>query len=187
MANDINLFKCDNSIFLKKIRFKSEILVNSDCDGFLIDSDEKEARRIIEFLKGNGKIIGILGGDDAFNRRALETLKINYLISPERGDKKDTLKQRDSGLNHVLVKEAVKKNISIVVNLDEISKLKGKTKALRLEKIIQNIKICRKVNCKIKIANLSATSKNIVEEKARISFGTSLGMSSIQSSESVKL
>ncbi|MCK4997264.1 hypothetical protein KAS08_03080 [Candidatus Pacearchaeota archaeon] len=183
---DINLFKVNDSVFLKKIKSKSEISETSDQDGYLIESSEKEARRIIESVKSSGKVIALVGGDDAFNRRAIETLRINYLVSPEGGYKKDTLKQRDSGLNHVLAKEAVKKNISIVVDLSGISKLKGKEKALRLEKIIQNIKICRKVNCKIKIANLANDKKNIVDEKGRISFGVSLGMDSVQSSEAIK-
>jgi ribonuclease P/MRP protein subunit RPP1 len=183
---DINLFKTTDSIFLKKVKSKTEVLKNEDCDGFLIESSEKEARRIIESLRGTGKIIAIVGESDAFNRRAIETLKIDYLISPEKGDKKNTLKQRDSGLNHVLAKEAARKNISIVVDMGEVCKLGGREKALRLERVIQNIKICRKANCKIKIANLSTDKKNIKDEKGRISFGVSLGMSSVQSSKAVK-
>ena len=183
---DINLFENSNSIFLKKVKSKSEVSRTDECDGFLIESSEKEARRIIESLKGTGKIIALVGEDDAFNRRAIETLKMNYLVSPERGDKKNTLKQRDSGLNHVVAKEAAKKNITIVINVSEIDSLNEKEKALRLEGIIQNIKICRKANCEIKIASFAIDKKDLIDEKGRTSIGISLGMSSTQSSKSTK-
>ena len=179
---DINLFKIKDSIFMKKIKSKSE-LTDNNSDGYIIESSEKEARRIIQSLKN--KIIAIVGGDNAFNRRIIETLKIDYLISPERGNKKDNLKQRDSGINHIIAKLAKEKNIVIIIDMSEIVKLKKMEKALRLERIIQNIKICRKVKCKLKIASLANNKKNIINERSRKSFGISLGMSSLQSSESV--
>jgi len=185
---DINLFQTEDSIYLKKIKSKTEVLKDGEWDGFLIDSSEKEARRIIASLKDK-KIkckIGFIGGNDALNRRVIESLKIDYLISPERGIKVDSLKQRDSGLNHVIAKLSREKNISIIVDMNEVGKLKGKERALRLEKIIQNIKICRKAFCNIKIVSMAETKKDLIGEKERISIGISLGMSSVQSSEAVK-
>jgi len=159
----------------KTIKTKSELLKSDKCDGYLLDTSEKEARRIIESLRSKGKTIAVLGGDDAFNRRAVETLKINYLVSPESGPKKDTLKQRDSGLNHVVAKEAAKRGIGIVIDFDEISKMTGKAKALRLARIIQNVKICRRAKCKLLIWDLSEkTNKKELE-----AFGFSIGMSSV--------
>lgn len=185
---DINLFKTNSSLYFKKISSKADLSEKDDCDGYLIESSEKEARKIIASLKDKkgGEILALMGQDDAFNRRAIETLKIDYLVSPEKGNKIDNLKQRDSGLNHVVAKEAAKQNITIIVDMSEISNLKGKEKALRLEKIIQNIKICRKVNCKIKIASLAKNKQEIFDEKGRSSFGISLGMSSVQSAEAIK-
>lgn len=183
---DLNLFKTKDSIYLKKVKSKAELSRDEKCDGFLIESSEKEARRIIESLKGSGKIIVIVGGDDAFNRRAVETLKIDYLVSPERGDKKNTLKQRDSGINHVVAKIAKEKGIVIVIDMSEVAGLKGKEKALRLERLIQNVKICRKAGCSIKIASLALSQKSLTDERGRKSFGVSLGMSSGQASEAVR-
>lgn len=160
------------------------ILVDTLCN-------EKEARRILDVLKQksrqNPKIktakIAIIGGENSFNRRVLETLKINFLVSPEREIpekrifKKDTLKQRDSGLNHVLAKIAKEKNISITIDFNEIKNIKDKkAKALRLSRIIQNIKICRKAKCKILIIDF----ENKTPKKELEAFGFSLGMSSQQ-------
>ncbi len=201
---DINLFQTKDSIYLKKVKSKTEVSKDDSCDGFLIDSSEKEARRIIESLKGSGvardipsklgtrvpsssgKKIAIAGGDDAFNRRVVETLKIDYLISPEREVKKDNLKQRDSGINHVVAKEAAKRGIVIIINFNEIQKLKTKEKALRIRRLIQNVKICRKAGCDIKIASLTSNQKSSTDERGRKSFGVSLGMSSGQATKSVQ-
>jgi len=184
--NDINLFPFPNSIYLKKIKSKSEISSADKCDGYLIESNEKEARRIIESLKvkSENKIIAVMGSDDLFNRRAVETLKIDYLVSPEHGQKTDSLKQSDSGLNHVVAKEAKKKNISIVINLSEISKLSKEQKAIRLSRIIQNISICRRAKCGLKIASLAEKKENVINEVGRKSFGLSFGMSTKEAKNS---
>ncbi len=182
---DLNLFKSEDSICLKKIKTKADI--SEGCDGYLIETSEKEARNIIASLKDKkfaGKV-GLIGGDDAFNRRAIETLKIDYLVSPERGDKKDSLKQRDSGINHVVAKMMKERGVAIVVDLGEVSSLKGKKKALRIERIIQNVKICRKAFCKIKIASLASKKSDLIDEKSRKSVAFSFGMSSSQVSDSV--
>ena len=69
--------------------------------------------------------IAVFGREDKFNRRMIETCKIDYLISPERETEKfkrrDSLKQRDSGLNHYLAKEAKRKNISFIIDFSEIN------------------------------------------------------------------
>ena len=182
---DINLFPDKGSIYLKKISSKSQIESDDKFRGYLIESSEKEARRVIDYIKGENKVIAFVGGEDSLNRRAIETLKIDYLASPEKNCDKDTLKQRDSGLNHYIVKEAARKNITIVINMLEFSRLSKKEKALRASRIIQNIKICRKANCKIKIASFAIKKEEVFDEISRESFGKSLGMSTDQMKESI--
>ncbi len=175
----------------KFIKSKSDIQASDDYDTWIIDADEKIARGIIESLKQKNikKKIAVLGRDNSFNRRALETLKINYLVSPERelsenyNDKrKDTLKQRDSGLNHVIAKIAKEKDIAIVIDIDDFNSIKDKKKkAQRLARIIQNVKICRRAKCKLLIWSLSGE----IDKKAIEAFGFSIGMSSQQVKESV--
>lgn len=175
---DINLFKAKDSIYLKKVKSKSEIFRDEDCDGYLIESSESEARRIIQSLKGSRRRIGVVGGGNVFNRRAVETLKIDYLVSPERGLKNDGLKQRDSGLNHVVAKIAKEKGILIVIDFSEISRMKGRDKALRLSRIIQNVKICRKAKCGIRIVSFAEDKSGVADEFGRRAFGMSLGLRS---------
>jgi RNase P/RNase MRP subunit p30 len=183
--NDINFFKHKDSLHFRKISSKKDLEVSGEFDGYLIDAEEKEVRRIIDSLKGAKKIFAVLGRDGDFNRRAIETLKINYLVSPERGNRKDSLKQRDSGLNHVVAKEAVKKKIAIVISPSTLEGLSGKDKALEMERMIQNVDICKKAECEIKIASLADNLGKAIDEKARRAFGVTLGMSSLQSKKSV--
>ncbi len=184
---DINLLRAKDSIHLKRIFSKID-LSDYSCDGYLIKSPEKEARKIIASLKDkkfNGKI-ALVGGDDAFNRRAIESLKIDYLVSPEGSQKLDNLKQRDSGLNHVVARIAKEKGILIVVDIGEIASLKGKEKAKRIARIMQNVRVCRKAGCGIKIVSLSLNKKGIVDELGRKAFGVGLGMSSREITDAVR-
>ncbi|MAH51699.1 hypothetical protein CMI37_38130 [Candidatus Pacearchaeota archaeon] len=164
----------------KKVKSKKEIADNGKVDLYLIDADEKTARGIIEFLKNKkfGGKIAVFGRDGNFNRRALETLKINYLVSPELGNRKDTLKQRDSGLNNVLAKIAKEKGIVIVIDFDDISRMKGKARALKVARVIQNVKVCRRAGCGIEI--WGGDDVKVLE-----SFGIGLGMSSQQVKDSI--
>ena len=171
----------EKPIILKKVASKKEVSEKDNCEGYLIDANEKEVRSVIASLKSQEvkKLIAVCGKDDVFNRRMLEKTQIDFLVSPEAGKRKDGLKQRDSGLNHVLAKIAQKNKISIVINFSEINSIKDrKEKALRLGRVLQNIKVCRRAGCKIKI---------IVEKDADIiglrAWAFSLGMSSQQVGE----
>ena len=183
MPNDMTLTRLNHTaLVLKPIKSKSEIKDSEDVNGYLIDSDEKEIRRIAASLKNKNqkKIIAVLGRDDAFNRRILETIDIDYLVSPESGNRKDTLKQRDSGLNQVLGKIAHDKKIAIIIDFSSLNRLKDKDRALRLGRIIQNVKVCRRAVCKIKIATFASYKSELRTEREIKSFGFSLGMSSQQ-------
>jgi len=183
--NDITLIRTGNSLFFKKVSSKSGVSKTDDCDGYLVRSSESETRRIIDSLKGSGKTIAFVGGDNALNRRALETLKIDFLVSPEQGEKRGSLKQRDSGLNHVLAKIAAKKGIPLIIDMSEVSKLREVFQAERLERLIQNVSLCKKAGCSLKIASFATSKKNLLDEFSRRSFGMSLGMSSQQAHDCV--
>ncbi|MEK6915266.1 MAG: hypothetical protein AABW89_01845 [Nanoarchaeota archaeon] len=97
----------------------------------------------------------IVAQDDSFNRKILENGGFDVLLSIEKGNRKNKVRQTDSGLNHVLAKIASKKNIAIGINLEELKVLDLKEKAERLAKIMENVKICRKTKTKIAIKSKS--------------------------------
>lgn len=182
---DITLYKTEGNLFFKKINSKSGI-TEDNIDGYLIDSDEKEIRRILDTLKAKKqkKIIAVQGKDDEFNRRIIETTKVNFLVSPEFNPGSDTLKQRDSGINHVVAKAAAKNKISLIIDFSRISKLADKKeKAKILARVMQNLKVCRRANCQMKIATFAERKEDQRSERELKAFLFSLGASSQQTSE----
>jgi len=88
-----------------------------------------------------------------FNRKILEHGRFDILLGIEYLSKTDKIKQLSSGLNHVLAKIAAKNKIAIGVDISQLKKLEKKQKAVVLARIRQNVKICRKAKCKIKLLN----------------------------------
>lgn len=120
-----------------------------------------EARKQIQKLKKekpNEEII-VRAQSQEFNRKILETKEISVLLSPEIHNRKDKLKERDSGLNEVLCKLAAKNNIKIGIDLKEIQKLEKKQKAIIIARIMQNIMLCKKSKAEIKIINCNEKDK----------------------------
>lgn len=110
-----------------------------------------ELRRQIQKAKSKNPEEPIIAraGDEDFNRKALEIKQVNILLSPELHERKDKLKQRDSGLNEYLCKLAAKNNVKIGIDIESIQKLDKKQKAKALSRIIQNIQLCKRTRTKI--------------------------------------
>src|SRR3972149_4337269 len=85
----------------------------------ITETDFQKARNKIKEARKQGKKIIFSGKDDELNRKILEKESFDVLLL-KLGNRKDRIKQRDSGFNHVLAKLAKKKGISIGINLDEI-------------------------------------------------------------------
>ena len=95
----------------------------------------------------------IQGKDISFNRIALENKNTETLILSHT-NKHDRLNQRDSGLNQVLCKIALENNITLAIDMKEVSETKDKkSKAIILSRIIQNIKLIKKYKNKFKLIN----------------------------------
>ena len=124
-------------------------------------SNLNQARKQIQTLKKEKKQVIIQAQDEEFNRKILENPDVDILLGLETHDRKDKLKQRDSGLNEVLCKLAFQNNIKIGINLDEIQKLEKKDKARVLTRIIQNIKLCRRTKTLIIIYPKSYSKQQI--------------------------
>jgi len=114
----------------------------------LITSDKFEsARKLIK--ENSGKKIIFTSSDDELNRKVMEKEKIDILLI-SLADRKDFMKQRNSGFNQVLAKIAKKQNTTIGINLDEIIESDKYFKAKILARIRQNIKLCNKDKLKMK-------------------------------------
>lgn len=118
-----------------------------------------------KITKNKGKIIVFLSNDVNLNRKVLDKEQINILLLSQ-AERKDKLKQRDSGFDHVIAKIAKKNNITIGINLDEIINSKGKSKLEILGRIKQNIKLCNKNKLKMKFISIRGNERDIYDLKA---------------------
>jgi len=134
----------------------------------------EQAKKLIN--KSKEKPLIIQAQSDIFNRKILEYGKFDILLSPETGNRRDKIKSLDSGLNHVLAKIATKNKIAMGIDLENISKLDKKDKAIRIARIKQNIAVCKKAKTKIKLLNYK-------DKKDSFSFLLSLGASTQQAKQ----
>jgi len=133
------------------------------------NSYEDAKKKLSEAIGKNlGKLIGFTSQDDELNRKILEKLQVNFFM-PILSSRKDWQKQRNSGLDNVMAREASKKGIFIGINMDEILKTKGREKVEILSRIIQNVEICKKNKTKM----LFISEKDVYDLK---SLGLVLGM-----------
>jgi len=144
----------------------------------IITKKIEEAKNKIK--KSSEKPLIVISQDDLFNRKIVEYGKFNILLSPEKGNRSNSIRKINSGLNHVIAKIAAKNKISIGIDIDEIKKLSKNEKAERLSKIKQNLEICRKSKTKIIALSKNENRKNV------FNFLISLGASNNQAKEATK-
>ena len=72
----------------------------------ILNANSNEIRKIINKYRNKANYISCLGGDLKINRSVCENHRMDVLSRPY-------YKRRDSGMNHVLAKEAVKNNVAI--------------------------------------------------------------------------
>jgi len=122
----------------------------------------KERRRRFDILL-------VRGGDLRLNRAACETAEVDILTHPEFG-------RIDSGINHVLIKEAAKNNVAIEINFREILVSSKKTRSMILKNISNNIKLAKKYKTPIIACSGALSHWDITDPQCLISFASLLGL-----------
>jgi RNase P/RNase MRP subunit p30 len=130
-------------------------------------------------IKKERKPIIIKAQSNDFNRKLLDQCKFNVLLGPETSEKKDSLRQIDSGLNEVMISIAKKKGIVIGIDFEDLKRLDKKEKVKRLVRIKQNIQICKKADVKL----IAINAKN---DREAFSLLLSLGASTKQAREAIE-
>ncbi|WP_298524529.1 ribonuclease P protein component 3 [uncultured Methanobrevibacter sp.] len=72
-----------------------------------------DIRKIARKFRNNASCISVVGGDLKVNRAVVENIQIDVLSRPY-------LKRFDSGLNHVLAKEALRNNVAVELCFNDI-------------------------------------------------------------------
>ena len=135
----------------------------------------EEARRKIDKLAKERKKAVVLGQAIEFNRKILENKKVSMLILNHK-EKNDKLKQRDSGLNQVLCNLAYDNNIEIGIDF----RLFNDKNPVILAKIIQNIKLCKKYDVKIRLVNSKGNKHDLFALMLSLGASTSMAKYAVE-------
>ena len=118
--NHIN-FSYNINDFLNAVDFKNDL--ENSLDGIIEfnytleikSSNINDIQKSVNKFRKKASCISVVGGDLKVNRSTLENIKVDVLSRPY-------LRRYDSGLNHVLAKEAVKNNVAIELCFKDVLK-----------------------------------------------------------------
>lgn len=114
-------FSYDQNEFKQAQEFKNELSDNlDDIIGFdytleIKSTNINEIRKIVRKFRNKALCISVVGGDLKVNRAVLENVQIDVLSRPY-------LRRYDSGLNHVLAKEALNNNVAVELCFKDVLK-----------------------------------------------------------------
>jgi len=133
-----------------------------------------EARNVKELAKlanirRKFDVLLVRGGDLKLNRLACETPEVDILTHPE-------YERFDSGLNHVLVKEAARNNVAIEVNFREILITSKNSRSRVLHNIAQNLGLAQKYHAPIILCSGAISHFELRSPECLISMVNQLGL-----------
>ena len=112
-------FSFNQNNFQDALNFKNELkdsldeIINFDYTLEIKSTNINEIRKAVNKFRSKALCISVIGGDLKVNRAVLENIKIDILSRPY-------FKRYDSGLNHVLSKEAVNNNVAVELCFKDI-------------------------------------------------------------------
>lgn len=118
--NHIN-FSYGQDDFSNALKFKKELLneledkLSFDYTLEIKSNNPNEIRKITNKFRKKSSCISVVGGDLKVNRATLENIKIDVLSRPY-------LRRFDSGINHVLSREAADNNVAIELCFKDVLK-----------------------------------------------------------------
>ncbi len=132
--NHIN-FSYNQNDFKQAQEFKNELsdnldnIINFDYTLEIKSANINEIKKTARKFRKKASCISVIGGDLKVNRAVLENVQLDVLSRPY-------LRRYDSGLNHVLAKEAVKNNVAVELCFKDVLK----TYLAPRSKVIANFK-----------------------------------------------
>ncbi|MDP2909068.1 MAG: RNase P subunit p30 family protein [Nanoarchaeota archaeon] len=142
---------------------------------------KKELRKKLKQESGLRVVLG-----SANNRTVAETKKVDILLSPEKGVKKDSLHHRNSGLDTVICGLAKKNSIAIGFNFNDILTNEGTKRAEIIGRMMQNVWLCRKYKLRMVLGSFAKDKWQMRARNDLISFGIILGMHPAEAKKSLE-
>lgn len=114
-------FSYDQNDFKDAQEFKDELsdnlksIIDFDYTLEIKSNNVNEIRKIARKFRSRASCISVVGGDLKVNRAVLENVQMDVLSRPY-------LRRYDSGLNHVLAKEALRNNVAVELCFKDVLK-----------------------------------------------------------------
>ncbi|MBL7055536.1 hypothetical protein ISS07_01345 [Candidatus Woesearchaeota archaeon] len=170
LYNSHDYFSDNISKIESKISIKTGIL-----------AEPKEIDKIYTKLKQKKTFVVTKSSLD--NRGIIEKGNIDLIFALEESSSKDFMHQRGSGLDHIMARFMNKNNTSLGFSINSI--LNAKYRKDILGRVIQNIKLCRKLKVKMAIASFSQNPYDMRSPKDLISLFLKLGMDQKEAKDSL--
>ena len=101
--------------FKKDLKDKLNDFIDIDYTLSIKSNNPSEIRKIVRKYRNKSSCISVLGGNLKVNRNCLENIRVDVLSKPY-------FKRYDSGLNHILAREAKDNNVAIELVFNDILK-----------------------------------------------------------------
>lgn len=105
---------------------------------------------------------------------------VSLIYNVELSSLKDSLHYRRSGLNQVLCKLAVKKQVVVGFNVGLLMKSSSKERALLLGKMQQNVRLCRKYGVRMLLGSFASSPGDVRAPAELQSIGVVMGMTVVE-------
>lgn len=168
-------FSYNQNEFNDALEIKKELsenlndIINFDYTLEIKSNNVNEIKKIARKFRNKSLCISVIGGDLKVNRAAVENVQIDVLSRPY-------LRRFDSGLNHILAKEAVKNNVAVELCFKDVLKTYLAPRA----KVISNFKdvytLYRKFDFQLILSSRAESVFDIRTTHDFISFFTQTGL-----------
>ena len=177
-------FSYNQNDFKDALEIKKELseglndIINFNYTLEIKSNNVNEIKKIARKFRNKSLCISVIGGDLKVNRAAVENVQIDVLSRPY-------LRRFDSGLNHVLAKEAVKNNVAVELCFKDVLKTYLAPRA----KVISNFKdiytLYRKFDFPLILSSHAESVFDIRTTHDFISFFTQTGLTRVEVDKSL--
>lgn len=141
----------------------------------------KNSRKVLESVD----FVFVKGGIDEVNRVASESWEVDILCHPEKSAEKDFMRQKNSGLDHVMVKLMAEHGIAVEFNFSEILNSYGMLRSQIIGRMRQNIILARKYDAMVILTSGADDRWGLRAPRDLIAVGKMLGMTDAEAKAAV--
>lgn len=131
--------------------------------------DPQKLNKNIRALREHVDVLAVHGGEIGINKAAVTDTRVDVLAHPE-------LKRKDSGLDHVAIKNAAENKVAIELNIQQLLETRDKVRSHVLSHMRQNIRLAQKFDAPVVTSSGANTKHYLRAPRELVAFPRILGM-----------